>query len=94
MQRLFSASILLSATRCLLSYVLLPIVLPAIGLASGIGPYIGIPVGVLALVFDVKGMRRFWLAGHRHRWAFTALYAAVGTMVAALVVVDLAHLLG
>jgi hypothetical protein len=92
--RIFSLSILLSATRCLLSYVMLPILLPAIGLARGVGPAIGIPIGLLALVFDYLGMRRFWLADHHRRWAFSALYAVVGTMVAALVVVDVAHLIG
>jgi hypothetical protein len=87
--RIFSASIFLSALRCLLSYIVLPVVLPAIGLARGVGPWIGIPIGVLALVFDYRGIRRFWLADHRQRWAFSALYAVVGVMVFTLVVVDI-----
>ena len=92
--RIFGASILLSATRCLLSYIVLPIVLPAIGVAKGVGPIIGIPVGVLALTFDYLGIRRFWLADHHQRWAFTALYAAVGGMVLALVIVDIVNAVG
>ncbi len=92
--RIFSISILLSATRCLLSYIVLPIVLPLVGVARGVGPAIGIPIGLLALVFDYLGIRRFWLADHHRKWAFSALYAVVGTMVAVLVVVDIAHLIG
>ncbi len=92
--RIFSLSILLSATRCLLSYIVLPILLPIAGVARGVGPAIGIPVGLLALYFDYLGIRRFWLADHRQRWAFSALYAAVGTMVAILVIVDITHLAG
>jgi hypothetical protein len=92
--RIFSLSILLSATRCLLSYVVLPILLPFIGAARGVGPAIGIPIGVLALVFDYLGIRRFWLADHHRKWAFSALYAVVGTMVAALLIVDVAHVIG
>jgi hypothetical protein len=92
--RIFSLSILLSATRCLLSYIFLPILLPAIGVARGVGPAIGIPIGLLALVFDYLGMRRFWLADHHRKWAFSALYAVVGTLVAALVIVDVAHVIG
>jgi hypothetical protein len=87
--RIFSASIFLSAFRCLLSYIVLPFVLPAVGLARGVGPAIGIPIGILALTFDFLGIRRFWLADHRQRWAFTALYAVVGTMVFILLVVDI-----
>ncbi len=93
-QRLFGVSVLLSATRCLLSYIVFPIVLPALGLAKGVGPWIGIPVGLLALYFDALGIRRFWLADHRQKWLFTAIYAVVGTMVAVLVVIDVVHLLG
>ncbi len=92
--RIFSASIFLSALRCLLSYIVLPVVLPAVGLAHGVGPAIGIPIGVLALTFDYLGIRRFWLADHRQRWAFTALYAVVGTMVLTLVIVDLVDAIG
>jgi hypothetical protein len=92
--RIFSASIFLSALRCLLTYLVLPVVLPALGVARGVGPAIGIPVGVLALTFDYLGIRRFWLADHRQRWAFTAIYAAVGGMVLALVIVDVIDALG
>ena len=60
---------------------------------GGSGPAIGIPVGVLALTFDYLGIRRFWLADHRQRWAFTALYTVVGGMVLALVIVDMVSVL-
>jgi len=92
--RIFSASIFLSALRCLLSYIVLPVILPAIGLARGVGPAIGIPIGILALTFDYLGIRRFWLADHRHRWAFSALYAVVGTMVLVLLIVDIVDVVG
>jgi hypothetical protein len=92
--RIFSASIFLSALRCLLSYIVLPVVLPAIGLARGVGPAIGIPIGILALTFDYLGIRRFWLADHRQRWAFSALYAVVGTMVLVLLIVDIVDVVG
>ncbi|MBV8462246.1 MAG: hypothetical protein JO368_03055 [Acidimicrobiales bacterium] len=92
--RIFSFSMLLSGLRCLLSYVVLPFVLPAIGLARGVGPAIGIPISLLALVFDGLGIRRFWLADHHQRWAFTALYAVVGGMVFALLVIDILSLVG
>ncbi len=92
--RIFGLSILLSATRCLLGYIVLPIVLPAVGIARGLGPAVSIPIGLLALTFDYLGMRRFWLADHHRRWAFSAIYAAVGTMVLGLLIVDIAHVVG
>lgn len=86
--RLFSVSIVLSATRCLLSYIVLPLVVPLVGTAAGIGPIIGIPVAVVALVFDVRSIRRFWLADHRWRWSMTVLYLVIMAMVFGLLVSD------
>jgi hypothetical protein len=89
--RLFSASIAISALRCLLTYIVLPILTPLIGPAVGNSPTIGIPLSIVALVFDVRAVRRFWLAEHPWRWKITALYAVVMIMIAGLLVVDVIH---
>ena len=91
-QRLFSASMTLSALRCLLTYVVFPILTPVLGSAAGVGPAIGIPIAVLALVFDVRGIRSFWLADHRWRWPVSAIYVAVMVLVSVLLVGDIVHL--
>ncbi len=91
-QRLFSVAMVISGTRCLLSYIVLPFVAPALGAATGIEPYFGIPISIIALVFDVRGMRRFWIADHRYRWPMTVIYLAVMGLVAALLVSDVHRL--
>jgi hypothetical protein len=88
---LFSSSMLLSATRCLLSYIVFPLA-GGLGALPLVGPAVGVPVGLAALVFDVRAIRRFFLADHRWRWAATALYLAVMAMVSYLVARDLAKL--
>ena len=93
-QSLFEASILISAIRCTLAYVVFPIFAPAMYAASRWGPAIGLGVGAVALVFDVAGMRRFWKADHRWRWPMTFVYAAVMVLVVILVVNDLRYLIG
>lgn len=81
--RLFSTSILISAVRCLLSYVVFPLA----GLAAGgVAPAIGIPIALVALWFDAMGIRRFWLADHKWRWAITAIYLGVMILVTILLV--------
>jgi hypothetical protein len=87
--RLFSTSIVLSALRCLLTYIILPILTPIIGAAKGVGPAIGIPLAIVALIFDVRGIRRFWLADHRWRWYMTGVYALVMAFVLALLIGNL-----
>ena len=87
--RIFRVGILLSAMRCLLTYIFLPILAPLLGVAGGVGPAIGIPLAVVALSFDVMGVRRFWLADHRWRWQMTGIYVAVMALVVALLVGNL-----
>jgi hypothetical protein len=89
---IFSASMALSGTRCLLSYIVLPVLAPWLGALPFIGPAIGIPVGVLALVFDVRAMRRFFQTDHRWRWVAAIVYLAVMAMVATLVFRDISRL--
>jgi hypothetical protein len=90
--RIFNLSIGLSALRCLLSYVVFPIITPLVGAATDVGPAIGIPIAVVALFFDVMGIRRFWLASHRWRWAMTVVYVLVMSLVASLLVGDIIKL--
>ena len=91
-QRLFNVSMVLSGLRCLLSYVILPIVTPALGEAARVGPIVGVPIAVVALVFDVMAVRRFWAADHRWRWGISLIYVVVMSMVLALLVGDVVHL--
>ncbi|MGA2037077.1 MAG: hypothetical protein ABSH04_05775 [Acidimicrobiales bacterium] len=90
--RMFNVSIALSGLRCLLGYVILPVVTPALGAAARVGPVIGIPIATVALVFDVIAVRRFWVADHRWRWGISAIYVAVMAMVLALLIRDAVHL--
>jgi hypothetical protein len=91
-QRAFSTSILVSATRCLMTYIVLPFVAPALGLAAGVGPAIGIPIGVLAIGCNILTIRRFWAADHRWRWAYTAIALTVIALLLILMVVDILDL--
>ena len=88
-QRAFSTSILVSATRCLLTYIVLPFLAPVLGLAAGVGPAIGIPIGVVAIGSNVLTIRRFWAAEHRWRWAYTAIALTVIALLLILMVEDI-----
>ena len=88
-----SVSVLVSATRCLLTYIVLPFVLPALRLAAGVGPLVGLPLGVVAIGANVVTARRFWLADHRYRWPYTALATVILALLVVLVARDLLELL-
>ncbi len=89
----FQRSMLISATRCTLTYVVFPFVLPAVGFATGVGPVIGIVIGVLAMVCDVFSIRRFFAVDHKWRWHFTAVAVAVIGLLLVLLVQDVIHLI-
>jgi hypothetical protein len=55
--RTFNRSMVISGTRCLLTYVVFPWILPLLGVTSGVGPAIGVPIGVVALGCDVFTIR-------------------------------------
>lgn len=92
-RKAFQTSILVAAVRCLLMYIAFPFVLPAIGVAKGVGPAIGLPISVVAIVCIVMSMRRFWRADHAKRWHYTALGTVVIGFLAYLIVRDVASLL-
>lgn len=88
----FQKSMLISATRCTLTYVVFPFVLPAIGLAlTGL---IGVIVGLVAMAADVFTIRRFFAVDHKWRWQFSAIVFAIMCLLTALLVQDISHLAG
>jgi hypothetical protein len=93
-QRAFSTSVLVSAVRCLLTYVVLPFLAPALGIAAGVGPALGVPIGLVAIASNVMTIRRFWAADHRWRWGYTAIALGVIVLLLVLMVSDLATLMG
>ena len=88
----FQRSMLISATRCTLTYVIFPFVLPAIGIVSGVGPILGVIIGVIAMTCDVFTIRRFFQVDHRWRWPVSAIAVCVIGLLTVLLVEDIAHL--
>jgi hypothetical protein len=91
-EKVFGTSLLISTVRCLLTYVLLPLLKPAIDLTGGVGPAIGLVIGAVSAVAIVYSMRRFWAAGHRWRWAYTVVGGGILVLLAVQAVGDVSAL--
>jgi hypothetical protein len=89
----FSTSILISAVRCTLTYVLFPWVLPLVHLGSGVGPGVGVAVGLIAIASNLASIRRFWVSGHRYRNYVIPLNVGVIILLSVLLVADVGDLL-
>ena len=90
----FSKSVLVSAVRCTLTYVLIPFVFPLIGFGTGVGPWIGLPIGIAAIIANVVSIRRFHRSDHKWKWPMTAINVAIIGLLTALVILDATELLG
>lgn len=73
----FQKSLAFTTCRCLLMYIVFPFVLPAVGVASGVGPIVSIAIGILAIVSICYSIRRFWRADHSKRWHYTVFGTAI-----------------
>jgi hypothetical protein len=91
--RTFSTSVLVSAVRCTLAYVVFPWLLPAFGVAGDVGPALGLVIGPVAIAFNVASIRRFHASDHRWKWQITALNCGVIALLAVLFVLDVRELL-
>ena len=91
-QNAFSTSILLSTVRCMLTYVVLPLLKPVVDLSGGVGPILGLVIGTVSAVAIIASMRRFWAADHRWRWGYTAVGGAILVLLVVQAVGDVAAL--
>jgi hypothetical protein len=90
----FSTSLVISGLRCLLTYLILPVLGPVVGVAGGVGPVLGLVAGTVSFVAIVASMRRFFRADHRWRWRYTAVGGVVLVFLVVQAVLDVAHLAG
>ncbi|MDG1366719.1 MAG: hypothetical protein P8P85_06650 [Acidimicrobiales bacterium] len=91
-EKTFSKSVLVSAVRCTLTYVLIPFVFPLIGFGTGVGPWIGLPIGIAAIIANVVSIRRFHRADHKWKWPMTVINVGIIGLLTALVILDSADL--
>lgn len=93
-EKAFQTSIMVAAVRCTLMYIVFPFVLPLIGVASNVGPYIGIPISIAAIVAITMSIRRFWRADHSKRWHYTVIGGVTILFMFWLLIKDTIELLG
>lgn len=89
-----TTSLLVSAVRCLLMYIVLPFVAPAVTKAGGVTGAIGLVVDVIALVAITASVRRFFAAHDRRRWQYTGFAAVVVCFLAVFLAIDVVTLVG
>lgn len=80
--RAFQTSIAVSAIRCTITYLLIPLVLPVFAMMDWVAAPVGIVLCLIAVVNGVIAVRRFWRSDHRARWMYTAFIGIVFVVLA------------
>jgi hypothetical protein len=88
-----SKSILVSAVRCMVTYVLIPFGVPVLHVLDAIGRPLSIALCLVAIFFSTRSVRRFWAADHRYRWPYTFVAAIVVAYMVFGITTDLLHIL-
>lgn len=85
-------SLLFSGLRCILQYVLLPFLLPIIGVAADATVPILLLINLIAIASIFLSLRRFWMIGYKHRWSYLLVALAAFTLLVAFTAYDIAML--
>jgi hypothetical protein len=89
----FSTSMVISGIRCTLTYVVFPWLLPLLGIAGGITAGLGLPIGLIAIFFNLLSIRRFWKSDHNLKWIVVCVNVGVIILLSILVAIDISELL-
>ena len=85
-------SLLFSGARCLLQYVLLPFLLPLLGVAADAAVPALLLINLLAMVSIFFSLRRFWTIGYAHRWRYLVVAMAALVLLVAFTIYDIAQI--
>ena len=88
----FTFAILLSALRCTVQYVVLPFVLPWIGVTAAVPPWVTLVLSALALFAIVRNVRYLWRSRYSRRWSYLVLSVVIIGALLVFVGVDLRSL--
>lgn len=88
----FRIAVIVSGVRCLITYLLIPVLVPLASFAGWVAAPVGIALCVVAVVNGVVSLRRFWSSDHARRWMYTWFMAVVFVILAIALYSELSRL--
>jgi hypothetical protein len=87
-----SLSFLFVGMRCILQYVVLPFVLPVLGITGIFSTYITFGINVVAIVALIVSVRHLWQINYSRRWQYLLVGSAALVFLVIFAVVDILKL--
>jgi hypothetical protein len=86
--RPFETPLLIAGLRCTLRYIVLPFVLPLLGVATGATLGVLLLLDGIAAISIVATLRRLWRLQHPRRWQYLAVALAMAVLIGFFFVKD------
>ncbi|MGI8516944.1 MAG: hypothetical protein ACR2ME_01180 [Acidimicrobiia bacterium] len=87
-RRATTTAIVVSGIRCTITYLLIPILAPFVGLLGSLGAPLSIALSSFAMMMGIAGVRRFWIADHPARWSYTTFIGVVLALLSVAIALD------
>lgn len=91
-QRAFNFSLIFTGVRCSLQYILLPFILPVVGLAADAALPILLGINIFAIISMLYSVRRFWQINYRHKWTYLIMALVILAALTAFIAMDIGDL--
>lgn len=88
----FSFALLFSGVRCIIMYVIMPFVLPIIGIAGTGATYLDIVINLVAIGAIIFSVRRFWQVDYKYKWQYLPVAIVALGLLVAFIALDFAAL--
>jgi hypothetical protein len=75
--RAFRWAVVVSAVRCTIMYVIIPVLIPMLSVLGSMAAPINIGLCLVAMGNGWLGVRRFWKTDHRGKWGYTWFMALI-----------------
>ncbi|GGI09277.1 hypothetical protein [Egicoccus halophilus] len=86
-------SLVLSAIRCVITYVLIPALAPLISGINVLATPLSLLLSAVAGVMAVVSLRRVWMADWSGKWGYTAFAVVVLVLIVVVMAFDVGRLL-
>lgn len=89
----FSFALLFSGVRCIIMYVVLPFILPLIGVIGTFSIWLDIGINLIAIVAIIYSLRRFWIVDYKRKWQYLPVAVVALFLLVAFIGLDISMLL-
>lgn len=88
-ERAMMFALAFSGVRCTLQYVVLPFVLPVLGITGDVAPQIFLVINIIAILAVISSIRRMWRTNYKYKWQYLVIGSAAMVILTAFTVQDL-----